>query len=419
MIIDQLAVINELDFERITGTAGERRARGILAGHLDRLNVAHHEHVFPIRTSETGSGTLTIGRQRFPILPFGLCGDLDVTAPLAFVENIDLLHYNPGIHDGCLVLYFDQSLPLREIKKCNRLAGLLRIGRPDLPATSYNLPQKDFEGVPIVPMVSVAYAVAEDIIGLSGKTARLQVSQKVRKVKAANLVATIPGSDPDGTMTYAVAHYDCPAGTHGASDNAAGTVNLLAVAAHFAEHRPKRDLTCIFCTGEELGLHGSGAYVRDHLDEVRKRGRLVVNLDLSGEPIGQNVFMVTGTNELKGYVGAVAREDGYLFKENLDIYSSDNMPFAYEEVPGVSIARWGGRVIPRCHSADDKVANISAMGLEQTSGAAIAILRRLLNAKIYPVRREIDPNLREKIEKYQFNSCKEKPNLNWKAAYEK
>lgn len=419
MAIDQIMVMNELDFERITGTAGERRARRILAGHLDRLKVQHREHVFPIRTSETGSGTLTIGRQQFSVFPFGLCGDLDVTAPLAFVENIDLLHYNPGIHDGCLVLYFDQSLPLREIKKCNRLAGLLRIGRPDLPATSYNLPQKDFAGVPFVPMVSIAYAVAEKVTGLAGKQARLQVFQKIRKVKAANLVATIAGSDPDGALTYAVAHYDCPAGTHGASDNAAGTVNLLAVAAYFAGHRPKRDLVCIFCTGEELGLHGSGAYVQDHLDEVRTRGRLVVNLDLSGEPIGQNMLMVTGTNELKGYVGAVAREDGYLFKENLDIYSSDNMPFAYEEVPGVSIARWGGRTVSRAHCAEDDVANISAMGLEQTSGAAIAILKRLLNAKIYPVRREIDTSLREKIEKYQFNSSKDKPNLNWRASYEK
>ncbi len=419
MQIHQLSIMNELDFERITGTAGERRARRILSGYLDQLKIAHHDHVFPIRSSEAGSGRLEIGRLSFPVLPFGLCGDLDVTAPLAFVENLDLLHYSPGRHDGCLVVYFDSSLPLREIKKANRLVGLIRIGRPDQPPTSYNLPQQDFEGVPAVPMVSIAYAEAEKLLGLSGRQARLQVSQKVHKAKAANLVATIPGSAPDGTLTYAVAHYDCPAGTHGASDNAAGTVNLLAVLEYFSLNRPSRDLTCIFCTGEELGLHGSGAYVRDHLEEVRKRGRLVVNLDLSGESIGQNAFMVTGTNELKGYVGAVAREDGYLFKENLDIYSSDNMPFAYEEVPGVSIARWGGRAVCRCHSAQDLVANISQAGLEQTSGAAIAILRRVLNAKIYPIRREIDASLRDKVEKYQFNSSKAKPNLNWKAAYEK
>ena len=419
MKINQLTVMHELDFERITGTAGERRARRILATYLDKLKIAHHEHGFSIRTSEAGSGALTIGRQRFSIFPFGLCGNLDVTAPLAVVENLDLLHYSPGRHDGCLVMYFDSSLPLREIKKSNRLAGLIRIGRPDQPATSYNLPQQDFEGVPAVPMVSIAYAEAEKLLGLAGRQARLQVAQKVGKAKAANLVATIPGSDPDGTLTYAVAHYDCPAGTHGASDNAAGTVNLLAVLEYFAANPPKRDLTCIFCTGEELGLHGSGAYVQDHLEEVRQRGRLVVNLDLSGESIGQNAFMVTGTNELKGYVGAIAREDGYLFKENLDIYSSDNMPFAYEEVPGVSIARWGGRAVCRCHSDLDQVENISNAGLEQTSGAAIAILKRLLNAKIYPVRREIDASLRDKVEKYQFNSSKAKPNLNWKAAYEK
>lgn len=419
MKLNPLAVMKELDFERITGTAGERRARKIIAGHLTRLKVAHREHTFRIRTSDTGKATLRIGGKSIPVQPFGLCGRLDLSAPLVFVENLDLLHYTPGRHTGCLVMYYESSLPLREIRTMNRLAGLIRIGRPDQPPTSLNLPQREFSGVPKLPMVSIAYDDAETLIPLSGRRARLTVSQRTLATKAANLVARIPGSDPDGTLTYAVAHYDCPAGTNGASDNGAGTVNLLSVAEYFASNRPKRDLVCIFCTGEELGLHGSGAYVRDHLKEVRSRGRLVINLDLSGEPIGQNVFMVTGTPELKGYVGAVAREDGFLFKETLDIYSSDNMPFAYQEVPAVSIARVGGKAGSRIHSALDQVANLSRAGLEQTSGAAIAILRRVLNATIYPVRREIDPSLREKVEKYQYNSTKEKPDLHWRAAYEK
>ncbi|MEI6515639.1 MAG: M28 family peptidase [bacterium] len=419
MSINPLTVMKELDFERITGTAGERRARRILAGYLTRLKVAHREHSFRIRTSDRGQATLRIGGKTIPVHPFGLCGRLDLSAPLVFVENLDLLHYTPGRHTGRLVMFYESSLPLREIKTTNRLAGLIRIGRPDQPPTSYNLPQREFKGVPTVPMVSIAYADAESLIPLSGHRARLTVSQRTHITRAANLVASIPGSEPDGTLTYAVAHYDCPAGTNGASDNGAGTVNLLSVAEYFARNPPKRDLTCIFCSGEELGLKGSSSYVRDHLKEVRTRGRLAINLDLSGEPIGQNVFMVTGTPELKGYVGAVAREDGFLFKETLDIYSSDNMPFAYEEVPAVSIARIGGRAGARIHSALDRVENLSRAGLEQTSGAAIAILRRVLNARIYPIRREIDPSLREKVEKYQYNSTREKPDLHWRAAYEK
>jgi len=419
MNINPLAVMKELDFERITGTEGERRACRILTRHLSRLKVAHHEHRFRIRTSNAGNGTLRIGGKAVPVQPFGLCGRLDLSAPLVFVENLDLLHYTPGRHTGHLVMYYDCSMPLREIKATNRLVGLIRVGRPDQPPTSYNLPQEEFKGVPKWPMVCIAYADAETLIPLSGRRARLTVSQRTVNARAANLVAHFPGSEPDGTLTYAVAHYDCPAGTNGASDNGAGTVNLLSVAEYFARNQPKRDLTCIFCTGEELGLHGSGAYVRDHLKEVRTRGRLVINLDLSGEPIGQNVFMVTGTLELKGYVGAVAREDGFLFKETLDIYSSDNMPFAYQEVPAVSIARVGGRAGVRIHSALDQVKNLSRAGLEQTSGAAISILRRVLNAAIYPVRREIDPSLREKVEKYQYNSTRKKPDLHWRAAYEK
>lgn len=418
-MLDQVKLLKKLDFERVAGTEGEARARQILCKELDRLGVAWQPQAFRLRTSTTGQGTLKIGKDRIIVHPFGLCGSQKLSGPLHFVESLDALHYSPGRCDGGIVAFFDSTLPIRDVKRQNKLLAIVRIGNPDRPPTSLNQPQKEFPGVTSIPMVSISYEDAERLKRLAGREAELTVEQEVFEAEAVNIVATIPGSDPDRSLTYAVAHYDCPAGTHGGGDNGAGTVNLMKVIEHFSIHRPKRDLKCIFCTGEELGLLGSQAYVREHLDEVRERGRLLINLDLSGEPIGRNCLMVTGTPELKGYAGAVAREDGFLFNESLDIYSSDNMPFVYEEVPAVSIARMGGRTINRIHTAWDFVENVTAEGLAQTSGAAISILKRVLNAQVYPVRREIDASLRDKVEKYQFNSTKEKPALAWRAGYEK
>ncbi len=418
-MLDQVALLRELDFERVAGTEGEVRAREVLGRVLAGLGVPWRLETFRLRTSRTGRGRLAAGGLEFAVQPFGLCGDRHLSGPLHFVENLDALHYGPGRCDGGIVVYFDSTLPVRDVKRQNRLLALVRVGNPDHPATSYNLPQTEFAGVTPVPMVSISYEDAVRLRPLSGLDATLHVEQEVFEADAANIVVPIAGREPDRSLTWAVAHYDCPAGTHGAGDNAAGTVNLMRVVERFALEPPKRDLCCVFCTGEELGLLGSRAYVREHLEEVRERGRLVVNLDLSGEPIGRNWLMVTGTPELKGWAGAVTREDGYLFEEKLDIYSSDNMPFVYEEVPAVSVARLGGRTVGRAHTAWDRAENVAAEGLEQTSGAALSILTRVLGAKIYPVRREIDPSLREKVEKYQYQSTKEKPSLTWRAAWEK
>lgn len=342
-----------------------------------------------------------------------------LVAPFKFIENLDLLSYNPGMADGCIVLYYEATVSIHKIRQQNQLAGLIRMGKPNFPAIALNAPQKNFEGISPIPMVSVTYEQACELKKYSGQEMSLKVDQGRFHGEAQNIVVKIPGTEEGKNQTYAVAHYDTTPGNHGAADNGAGTVNLLSVIHYFTQHPPKSSLICIFFSGEELGLCGSEAFVKQMSDTEKEQARLVVNIDMSGEPIGSNVFMVTGSTELKGYVGAVAREEGYLFRESLDIYSSDNMPFVYEEIPAVSIARWGGPAVAGGHSAKDVVENIDADGLKQTSGAAIAILKRILNAKIYPVRREIDSGLRAKIERYQYFSRKQIPVLNWRKEYEK
>ena len=112
MSINPLTVIKELDFERISGTAGERRARRILAGHLTRLKVAHREHSFRIRTSDKGQATLRIGGKTVPVQPFGLCGRLELNARIypirreidpSLREKVEKYQYNstrkkPDLH---------------------------------------------------------------------------------------------------------------------------------------------------------------------------------------------------------------------------------------------------------------------------------------------------------------------------------
>jgi len=91
-----------------------------------------------------------------------------------------------------------------------------------------------------------------------------------KDVESANVIATLPGTDPRLKNEYVVlsAHVDhLGIGEpihgdriyHGAMDNASGTALLLDVAASLkrSSERPKRSLLFLFVTAEEKGLLGS------------------------------------------------------------------------------------------------------------------------------------------------------------------
>lgn len=120
-----------------------------------------------------------------------------------------------------------------------------------------------------------------------------------------------------------------------------------------------------------------------------------------------------------GYTDGIVRESGLFFNKVLDIYSSDCMPFAHHEIPAINIARWGGEPSCYCHTEDDTPEKICNEALERSAKAGRVILDRVLNAEIYPVTKEIDESLREKIEKYLYWNTRQEPKLNWEPKYKK
>jgi len=57
--------------------------------------------------------------------------------------------------------------------------------------------------------------------------------------------------------------------------------------------------------------------------------------------------------------------------------------------------------------------------LENSYRAAAGFLERVLGAEIYPVRKEIDESLRDRIERYLWGSLYVKPELQWMERYRK
>lgn len=113
--------------------------------------------------------------------------------------------------------------------------------------------------------------------------------------RASNIIGFIPGTESAKIIVIS-AHYDHLGKTevgifNGADDNASGTAALLALAAYFSTHPPMASLMFVALDGEEMGLQGARALVKDFpfpLEDVLVN----VNMDMISRSKENKLFAV-------------------------------------------------------------------------------------------------------------------------------
>ena len=125
---------------------------------------------------------------------------------------------------------------------------------------------------PALPAVEIA---AEDYRRLARLSkmgpVTLEIDSRVHfedaDTKAYNVIADLPGTDRSGEYVMAGAHLDSWVAADGATDNAAGSAIIMEAARILKaiDARPRRTIRFALWSGEEQGIHGSDAYVRQHL----------------------------------------------------------------------------------------------------------------------------------------------------------
>ena len=108
-----------------------------------------------------------------------------------------------------------------------------------------------------------------------------------------NLLAWLPGADPKGKAVLLVAHYDGVGAGPAASDDGAGTAALLeTMRALRARKEPlAHDVILLFTDGEEAGLLGAAAFVREH--PWAKDVAVILNFEARGTS-GRSYMFETG-----------------------------------------------------------------------------------------------------------------------------
>ena len=180
----------------------------------------------------------------------------------------------------------------------------------------------------------------------------------------------------DGTCRIVVGgHYDTVPNVDGANDNASGTALTLAFAELWREHPGSSDICFVLFGAEEMGLHGSRAYVRElissgALDDVMA----MLNLDAIGD--GRSPYRIIASAELRPLAELVASElqiAAALGSLPMEV-GSDHASFASVEVP-VTFVFAPGAIL---HVPADNLDNLDKALYEDISRLNHGILSCLL-----------------------------------------
>jgi len=215
-----------------------------------------------------------------------------------------------------------------------RLIGMAGLDLDELREAAYN---RDFEPVPL------------------GITTSLGMDVAIQRTETANVLALIPGSDPelkDEVVIYTAHHDHLGIGTpneegdkiyNGALDNASGVAQILAMARAIRSmpEAPRRSVLVAMVGAEESGLLGSKFYAEN---PTFAPGRIAANLNYDGGNIWGDThdltFIGLGKSSIDGIVEMIAEEQGRVVKPDQYAdrgyyYRSDQFSFAKIGVPAM------------------------------------------------------------------------------------
>jgi Zn-dependent M28 family amino/carboxypeptidase len=212
-----------------------------------------------------------------------------------------------------------------------------------------------------IPAVTITAALGQALASARDATVRLEIRTTTRRTTSRNVVADRTGT---GRVLVVGAHLDSVGSGAGINDNGTGVAALIELAKALRRHAPQLDVRFAFWGAEELGLHGSRAYVQQlgAVDRARIVGYL--NFDMLGSRrfvrgVYAGPFAATFTRYFR---------DRGLAARTIDIEGrSDHAPFAQAGIPVGGLYAGGDDCY---HRACDRLASVNLRGLGELADAA-------------------------------------------------
>lgn len=212
--------------------------------------------------------------------------------------------------------------------------------------------------VPVVSMTAEDQGQLERYID-GGKKVRVKLNVQNSftsgPVESANVVGDIRGRENPEQILVVGAHLDSWDLSEGTTDNGTGVASVLASAEAIlrAGARPRRTVRFVLFTGEEQGLDGSFAYMKQHQAELPNHlGDLV--LDNGQGPVKE--FQLGGRDDLVASFWPFAQAISsirYIPVTDKVENGTDTLPFSMAGLPGINMDQDSPEYAYTHHSAAD------------------------------------------------------------------
>jgi len=198
-----------------------------------------------------------------------------------------------------------------------------------------------------------------------------------------NILARLPGRTPGGPAVVLMAHYDGVGGGPAAGDDAAGTGAILeTLRALRAGGALEHDVIALITDGEEAGLLGAAAFVREH--PWAKDVGVALNFEARGTG-GRSYMFETGPGNLDVVRVLRGAPDVSATSLSVTVYrtlpnDTDLSELAVLGTPALNFAFTDG--VERYHTAHDDVAHLDAGSVQHHGAQALALARAFGNGPL-------------------------------------
>ena len=396
-------IFDDTNFVHRSGTPEELQVAEYLKAQCEALGIPARIEAFPVAMGEIEEARVLADGRQIPCKGFFCCGSGTVEGELYYMPATDPVSI-AGAKDKIVLLDTGGVgfFAYQDLMKAGAKGILFQYGNVNFP--NRDIDERDLRAAVVgeerkVLCATIHTADAVELLRHETKRISITIKQREWEGESHNVVAELPGKRDEWIAL--TAHYDTTALSHGSYDNMSGCVGILGVLDALKTEKLNYGLRLIFCGSEERGLLGSKAWVRDHEAELPKLA-LNINLDMIGTWLGKFISKVTAEEKLANYLSYMGAELGFPVEAKTGVYSSDSTPFADKGVPALSFARIAGPNAAPIHCRYDLPELLSMAQMEKDIAFIAAFTKRMANAAVCPVSREIPEKVKTELDEYLF-----------------
>ncbi|MBI5648027.1 MAG: M28 family peptidase [Ignavibacteriae bacterium] len=381
---------------RLTGSAADTDARGILQEELRKLGIESRQEEYHFPGFVRGDDRVTVRAPFEQQLRAVALGYTDATpafeARLVALPIGDAEDFRGTDCRGAVVLAGGENAPGRptplryetiDFAAKHGARAVLFVNNKPGGLTLVGV--TNFQGTPSpVPAFSITLEEGKRLQRLlaAGRTVTVGIDTRSRcqQLESANVVATFPGKTARKIVIGA--HFDSWDVSQGAVDNGVGSAILFDVARLLHRFARNREYTieCVWFNGEELGLWGAKKYIERHTgDDIAA----LINMDMTGTPTGFNAM---GIDALIPFLAKLAADmPGFNLSSNVantPWTNSDHQPFMLHGIPAITLqAHLDETMVRHYHDFGDTFDKVSRKYLSDAAAVVSVLVFELANHK--------------------------------------